>query len=135
MAQPPRSRRAFLGAAAAVAAAPVAIAVTGRPGRSAAAGAAAEPGGSAAASPAADPGSLLEPGRLPGPPARRRKLAENSLPGDPRWDIRHLGARAAIMGYSARASVLAGEYVPLFVSTTSRWFRVRAFRMGWYRGD
>ena len=39
------------------------------------------------------------------------------------------------MGYPARASVPAGEDVPLFVSTTSRWFRVRAFRMGWYRGD
>jgi hypothetical protein len=62
-------------------------------------------------------------------------VPENSLPGDPGWDIRHLGAADAIVGYAGRASVLAGEPVPLFVSTTSRSFRVLAFRMGWYRGD
>ena len=39
------------------------------------------------------------------------------------------------MGYAGQASVLPGEPVQLYVSTTSREFRVRAFRMGWYRGD
>ena len=39
------------------------------------------------------------------------------------------------MGYAGRASVLPGEQVPLFVSTTARSFRVRAYRMGWYGGD
>ena len=38
------------------------------------------------------------------------------------------------MGYAGRDSVLPGEPVPLFVSTTARSFRVQAFRMGWYRG-
>ena len=39
------------------------------------------------------------------------------------------------MGYAGQASVLPGEPVPLYVSTTARAFRVRAFRMGWYGGD
>ncbi len=69
------------------------------------------------------------------PAAQRRPLAENSLPGDPRWNISQLGAADAIGGYAGRSSVLAGEPVPLFVSTTARSFRVLAFRMGWYNGD
>ena len=68
-------------------------------------------------------------------PARRRAVAENSLPGDPHWEIRHLGAANAIMGYAGAASVLTGQSFPLFVSTTSSGFRVRAFRLGWYGGD
>ena len=39
------------------------------------------------------------------------------------------------MGYTGEASVLPGEYVHLYVSTTSREFTVKAFRMGWYGGD
>ena len=68
-------------------------------------------------------------------PARRRAVAENSLPGDPRWAIRQPGAANAIMGYAGAASVLTGQSFPLFVSTTERGFRVRAFRLGWYGGD
>ncbi len=66
---------------------------------------------------------------------RRRAVAENSLPGDPRWEIRHLGPADAIMGYTGAASVLTGQSFPLFVSTTSSGFRVTAFRLGWYGGD
>jgi hypothetical protein len=65
----------------------------------------------------------------------RRAVAENSLPGDPRWEIRHEGSADAIMGYAGAASVLTGESFPLFVSTTSSGFRVTAFRIGWYGGD
>jgi hypothetical protein len=61
-------------------------------------------------------------------------VAENSLPGDPHWEIRHLGAANAIMGYAGAASVLTGQSFPLFVSTTARGFRVSAFRLGWYGG-
>ena len=68
-------------------------------------------------------------------PARRRAVAENSLPGDPHWEIRHLGTADAIMGFAGAASVLTGQSFPLFVSTTSSGFRVRAFRLGWYGGD
>ncbi len=64
-----------------------------------------------------------------------RAVPENSLHGDPHWEIRHLGGEHAIEGYTGKASVLAGESFPLFVSTASRGFRVTAFRLGWYQGD
>jgi N,N-dimethylformamidase beta subunit-like protein len=64
-----------------------------------------------------------------------RVVSENARPGDRHWWIRHLGAPDAIMGYAGRASVLPGEPVNLYVSTTAREFTVRAFRMGWYGGD
>jgi len=68
-------------------------------------------------------------------PPRHAAVPENSLPGDAHWRIRHLGAPDAIMGYAGQSSVLPGEPVHLYVSTTSREFRVRAFRIGWYAGD
>ena len=74
------------------------------------------------------------PTRAPKPRPSRRVVAENSLPGDPHWEIRHLGAANAIMGYAGAASVLTGQSFRLFVSTTARGFRVSAFRLGWYGG-
>ncbi len=65
----------------------------------------------------------------------RKPVPENSLPGDPDWEIRHLGGEHEIEGYTGKASVLTGESFPLFVSTTSTGFRVTAFRLGWYQGD
>ncbi len=67
--------------------------------------------------------------------AHRRAVPENSLPGDPNWEIGNQGPADAIMGYAGAASVLTGESFPLFVSTTSSGFRVTAFRIGWYGGD
>ena len=52
-------------------------------------------------------------------PCRPRLIAENSRPGDPHWEIRHLGAPGAIGGYAGRASVLPGESCPLFASAAS----------------
>src|SRR5713101_1034818 len=69
------------------------------------------------------------------PAPRRRAVAENSRQGDRHWEITRPGAQDAIMGYAGQASVLAGEPVTLYVSTTSRAFRVIAFRRGWYGGD
>src|SRR5215472_10694700 len=94
------SRRAFLGKAAAVAVIPAA--------------------GGAAAAIALGEGSHPAAGR---PSARkapkpRKVVPENALPGDPSWNITHPGPTEAIMGYAGQASVLAGEQVPLFVSTT-----------------
>ena len=70
-----------------------------------------------------------------GTPRRARAVPENSRPGDPHWEIRHLGAPDAIEGYAGASSVLTGESFPLFVSTTAAGFRVTAFRLGWYAGD
>ena len=64
-----------------------------------------------------------------------RPVSENSLPGDPHWNLRHLGAPAAMLGYAVPASVRPGEPVTLYASTTARSFTVSAFRFGWYGGD
>ena len=88
------------------------------------------------------------------PPARRRRPAsapgaspaqnpaaalntrvQNALPGDPRWRITHPGHLYQLEGFTDRADVPPGTSFRLFVSTTARSFRVRAFRMGWYGGD
>jgi hypothetical protein len=69
------------------------------------------------------------------PVARHHTVAENDLPGDPGWQATHLGARDAMLGFAGQASVLPGEPVTLYASTTSRSFTVSAFRMGWYHGD
>ena len=104
------SRRAFIGLAAGAAAIPAAgCQSTGSGGPS-------RPGASPTAS-------------------RRGPVPENSLPGDPRWNISHVGAPDAMMGYAGQASVLPGEPITLYASTTGRSFTVTAFRMGWYRGD
>jgi hypothetical protein len=107
------SRRAFIGGAAA-AAVPAAAVTAWKLGES---------------------GSAVPAGTKAGAARPHRAVAENDLPGDRDWWIRKLGAPDAIMGYAAQASVLPGEQVSLFVSTTSPGFRVRAFRIGWYRGD
>jgi hypothetical protein len=106
------SRRAFLGLGA--------LGITGAAlgGAAGCSGHSAQPGAGATARPS----------------AARRAVPENSLPGDPNWEIRHLGSANAIMGYTGAASVLTGQSFQLFVSTTSSGFRVNAFRLGWYGG-
>ena len=64
----------------------------------------------------------------------RTTIAENSLPGEPHWWITHVGKPDAIQGFTGQVSVLQGEPVTLYVSTTAREFRVSALRMGWYGG-
>jgi len=114
------SRRTFLGRAAGAAGAISAGAAAG--------GLAGCSGGSAG-------GSVRSAGRSDSRPPRRSIVAENALPGDKHWWISKLGAPDAIMGYAGQSSVLPGEPVHLYVSTTSREFTARAFRMGWYDGD
>ena len=120
MSQDGRStRRVFLGRAAAVAAIPAA----------AGAGIAIYAENSRSPRPAAPPRPVRKPSAPP------RPVAENARPGDPAWNITQLGAPDAIVGYAGQSSVLAGEPVALFVSTSARSFQVLAFRMGWYNGD
>ena len=115
MSSRPHSRRAFLGIAAAVAAVPAAVV------------AAVEAAGPGAPKPAAHTKTAAAP--------KHRVVAENELPGDPNWPIRQLGAPEAMVGYTGQYSVLPGEPVTLYASTTARSFTVSAFRMGWYNGD
>ncbi len=112
------SRRTFLSTAAGAAGAVAGAAVAGDALAACTGGQAPAGGGIHAAQPAGHPVG-----------------SENSLPGDRHWWIKRLGAPDEIMGYTGQASVLPGDPVHLYVSTTSREFTVKAFRMGWYGGD
>jgi hypothetical protein len=90
--------------------------------------------GAAVAAKLAGSGRKPPPAKATHPTAHRRTVSENSQAGDPNWRIRHFGAPEAMMGYAGQASVLPGEPITLYASTTARSFRVRAFRMGWYGG-
>jgi hypothetical protein len=61
-------------------------------------------------------------------------LAENHRPGTAGWRIDDTGPDDAIQGWADHVSVVAGERVGLYVSTTAHRFRVEAYRMGWYGG-
>jgi hypothetical protein len=104
------SRRAFLGMAAA-AAVPAAVAT--------------------ACSGSSAPQGTSAPRSAP----RRPVVSENELPGDPGWAISQVGPPEAMVGYAGQYSVLPGEPITLYASTTARSFTINAFRMGWYRGD
>ena len=104
------TRRRFIGLAAAAAVIPVA---------------------GCTADAAATSGKKASPKR----PSPKPSVAENSLPGDPNWGISNLGAPNAMVGYAGQASVLPGEAITLYASTSAPSFVVRAFRMGWYNGD
>ncbi len=66
---------------------------------------------------------------------RRAIVSENSLPGDPNWQISNLGQPNDMLGYTGQASVLPGQPITLYASTTAPSFVVRAFRIGFYGGD
>jgi hypothetical protein len=67
-------------------------------------------------------------------PARPRAVAENSLPGDPNWQITSVGGLYDMVGYVGETSVLQGQPVTLYASTTARSFTVKVFRLGYYGG-
>jgi hypothetical protein len=124
MSRPPSpcSRRAFLSRAA------VTAAVTG----AAAVGAARLAGDAASTARWPAAGTLR---RSAGATPRQATIAENARPGDRDWWISRPAAPDEIIGYAGQASVLPGQPVDLYVSTTAREFTVRAFRAGWYGGD
>src|SRR5580658_9486382 len=93
-----RSRRAFLGLAAAAVAVP------------AAAVAAAKAAGSGRSRASADAARA----KTARPVSPRKLVSENELPGDPNWDISHVGTPDAMLGYTGRCSVLPGEPITLY---------------------
>jgi hypothetical protein len=115
---PAKSRRRFIGLAAAAVALPAAAIAVDK----------------LATSNAQTPPTSRKGGSRSTPPSPRL-VAENSRPGDARWRITHLGRPEAMLGYAGQASVLPGEDITLYASTTARSFRVNAYRMGWYGGD
>ena len=66
--------------------------------------------------------------------ARSTAVRERDLPGNPDFWIRSAGPAEAIEGYAGQVSVRPGQPFTLHVSTTGSWFRVSAYRVGWYRG-
>jgi hypothetical protein len=60
--------------------------------------------------------------------------AENRRSGTSGWRITRAGSPDTIQGWADHVSAAGGERVRLYVSTTARRFRVRAYRMGWYGG-
>src|SRR5258708_40301455 len=114
------TRRAFLGKAAEAAGAVTASAVAG----GAITGAISGCTGSAGAHPAPRNTKI----------GQKTSKAENSLPGEPHWWIKHVGPPDAIQGFTGQASVLPGEPATLYVSTTAREVRGNVLRMGWNGG-
>ncbi|MTD55162.1 hypothetical protein GKO32_14390 [Amycolatopsis sp. RM579] len=72
--------------------------------------------------PATPPSSAPVPAGTPEPPA-----------GTPGWQLGHPGPEHAIEGFADHTSVLPGQDVHLFVSTTAAGYTVTAYRMGAYR--
>jgi hypothetical protein len=109
-------RRRVLGAAAAV---------VGAAGLGLTAAGCSDSGGGAGASSTASRGAAK---------AAAAPRAEEDLPGNADWRLTSTGQPDAIVGYTDQVSVLPGERVGLYVSTTSPTYRVSAYRVGWYGG-
>jgi len=59
---------------------------------------------------------------------------ENRREGSPDWALSNPATAGEIEGYASATSVRPGEMLSLHVSTPSRGFDVRIYRLGWYRG-
>ncbi|HXZ77565.1 MAG TPA: N,N-dimethylformamidase beta subunit family domain-containing protein, partial [Streptosporangiaceae bacterium] len=79
------------------------------------------------------------PAPIPAPPAPQGQLPAAAPPGPPPgtpdWRITHPGPPHAIEGFADRTSVLPGQPVRLFVSTTAKTFTATAYRIGNYRSE
>src|SRR2546425_4811268 len=61
-------------------------------------------------------------------------VAENSRTGAKDWRIHSAAKPHEIEGWADRVSVIAGETVRLYVSTTAHSYTISGFRTGWYGG-
>jgi len=61
-------------------------------------------------------------------------VAENSRTGTTDWRIHRVARPHEIEGWADQVSVIAGETVRLYVSTTAHSYTVSGFRTGWYGG-
>ena len=61
--------------------------------------------------------------------------AENSLPGDPNWNVFNPPtADTTLSGYGSKISVNHGDSIDFFVTTTAPTFSIDIYRTGWYGG-
>ena len=112
-------RRRFLGLAGAAAAGAAGLAACGMSGSSTS---------TAATDKASSSGSAGSAPASPGP------TGEAAKPGNADWRITNAGPDRAIEGWADKVSVLPGDSVGLYVSTTAPGFKISAYRMGWYGG-
>jgi hypothetical protein len=78
--------------------------------------------------------AVAGPAVFPGPDGMEARwvIEENNRPGTTAWRIR--GRHGGIEGFASKVYARQGQSVTLYVSTTGPWFRVEAFRMGYYQG-
>lgn len=89
----------------------------------------------AAPGPAAPPPASWA-SRAPAPESAMSAVsAQSGTPGTPGWQVTRPGPEHAIEGFADHTSVLPGQPVQLFVSTSSPTFTVTAYRMGAYLGS
>lgn len=83
------------------------------------------------------PSSIGGSGRPATTPALSPTTSAEATPpsGTPGWEITHPGPEHAIEGFANRTSVLPGEDVTLFISTTANRYTVTAYRIGAYRNS
>jgi hypothetical protein len=61
-------------------------------------------------------------------------VAENKKPGSATWQITSSGATGFIAGFASLTYAMAGQVVPLYISTSASTYTVTAYRMGYYQG-
>ncbi len=73
---------------------------------------------------------------LPGPDGVRSAaiVEENLKPGSTNWHIAPGTNPTAIQGFASLTSAQIGQSVNIYANTKLPWFRVEAYRMGWYQG-
>lgn len=89
---------------------------------------------SATPAPASTPAPVQPQDATPSLRAEGADSPQRRLPGSRRWLLQKPATGRQIEGYPTQSSARAGQRVGLKVSTSARTFRVRAYRLGAYRG-
>ena len=77
---------------------------------------------------------VLTPGCSDWLPGADPTPVENRREGSPDWQLSRPAGAGEIEGYASAASARPGDRISLHVSTRSRRFDVRIYRLGWYGG-
>ncbi|HKQ19403.1 MAG TPA: N,N-dimethylformamidase beta subunit family domain-containing protein, partial [Candidatus Eisenbacteria bacterium] len=78
--------------------------------------------------------TVLTPGCADWLPGAHPTPVENRREGSPDWPLTRPARAGEIEGYASAASARPGDRISLHVSTRSRRFDVRIYRLGWYDG-
>jgi hypothetical protein len=85
----------------------------------------------------ATPGPATGDGAVSQPTSEAPPVRESRMNGDPQWrNVKsHADDMTALSAYADASSIMPGDAVNLFVTTTADRYQVMAYRMGYYRGD